>query len=303
MKFKSPVLIIQLLTLFWLSGAVLPALALEDHPLISRYEGSTLKDKKFEEFSEYKLVTGFTDKGEFSGEKLNGRLTRIVYENPAGRSTLEIFTNYKQALEKINLAIIFTCELEECGPSYARSAWNRYNGLFTASDGDPRYMGGKVTTADGTAYVAIMVGRLRTQLDIIEIVGMEEDRVVADAEALAKSLDRDGKVSVYGIYFDTDKADIKSESKPSLDEIARLLNERPLLKLFVVGHTDMTGSLAHNLSLSKARAVAVVKALIQDYGITTNRLEGHGVGPLAPAATNESSSGRAKNRRVELVAR
>jgi outer membrane protein OmpA-like peptidoglycan-associated protein len=288
--------------LFIITLVVRLAFAQEDHTLVSKYAGSTIKDKKVESYGEYQLVTGQTDKGEFIGEKLKGKVTRVVYENPPNRSTLEIFTNYKQALQKSGIEIIYTCEMNACGPAYARSAWNRYNGLFAAADGDPRYLGGKITQPNGVAYVALMVGRLRTQLDVVEITGMEENLVVVNVEALAKGIDQDGKVSIYGIYFDSDKAEIKSESKPALDEIAKFLQGRPALKLFVVGHTDMTGGFSHNQSLSELRAKAVVNALVNSYSIAATRLEPYGVGPLAPVTSNASPAGRAKNRRVELVA-
>lgn len=274
-----------------------------DHPLVTRYQGSTIADKTAVDFGEYKLVTGLTAKGEFEGEALKGKVTRIVYENPAGRSTLETFANYEQALSGAGLTTIYTCALDECGPAYARSAWSRYNGLFAAADGDPRYLGGKLTKNGNTAYVALMVGKIRTQLDIVEIQGMQGDMVVVDAAALGQAIDRDGKVSVYGIYFDTDKTEVKPESKSTLEEIAKLMRDRPKLALYVVGHTDMTGTLEHNRTLSEGRARSVVKALVGGHGIGAARLEGHGVGPLAPVATNASEAGRAKNRRVELVAR
>lgn len=274
-----------------------------DHPLVSRYEGSTVNSKKVEEFGEYKLVTGRTPKGDFVGETLKGKVTRFIYTNPKDRSTLEIFRNYQTALERAGMKTIYTCALEECGPAYARSAWYQYNGLLAAADGDPRYLAGKIIGPSRMAYVAVMVGRQRSQLDIVEIVGMQENLVLVDARALGQGIDREGRVSVYGIHFDTDKADIKPESKPTLDEIAKLLKERPALKLYVVGHTDLTASLAHNTALSEARARSVVKALVETYGIAAARLEGHGVGPLAPVASNADPDGRTKNRRVELVAR
>lgn len=152
------------------------------------------------------------------------------------------------------------------------------------------------------AYLALLVGRRRTQLDIVEIVGLEEDMIVADAATLAKGLEAEGKVSVHDICFDTDKADIKPESKAALDEIAKLLKNRVTPELYVVGHTDMAASLEHHRTLSAARAQAVVKALVTDCGIAATRLEGYGVGPLAPAASNASAEGRTKNRRAELVA-
>ncbi len=280
-----------------------PGAAAQDHPLVSAYAGSTIDSRKVEAFGEYQLVTGRNAKGELTGEPLKGKLTRIVYQNPAGRSTLEIFTNYQKALAGAGLQTIYSCALDECGPAYARSAWGRFNGLFTAADGDPRYLAGKIASAGGTAYVAVMVGRIRSQVDVIEITGMQEGMVVVDAAALGQGLDRDGRVSVYGIYFDTDEAVVKPESKPALDEIAALLEARPALKLYVVGHTDITGALAHNRTLSESRGRAVVTALVEGHGIAAARLEGHGVGPLAPAATNATEAGRAKNRRVELVAR
>jgi outer membrane protein OmpA-like peptidoglycan-associated protein len=223
--------------------------------------------------------------------------------NPADRSTLEIMANYRQALEKAGATTVFACEIDGCGPSWGRSSWGRFNGLSNATDGDPRYLATKLSHGEGTAYVAVMVGRRRTQVDILEVVGMQQDKVVADAAALGRGLDADGRIAVYGILFDTDLAVVKPESKPALDEIAKLLTTRPALKLYVVGHTDGQGTLAHNRDLSERRARAVVQALVQHHGIAAARLEGHGVGPLAPVAENTSDAGRAKNRRVELVAR
>jgi hypothetical protein len=170
--------------------AVPMAVAQDDHPLVRRYEGSTLQSQKSEAFGAYQLVTGRTTKGDFIGEALQGKVTRLVYQNPQGRATLEIFRNYQQALAGVDMTTIYTCALDECGPAYARSAWQRYNGLFAATDGDPRYLSGKLTTDAGTAYVALMVGRQRTQLDVVEIVGMQENLVVADATALDSEANR-----------------------------------------------------------------------------------------------------------------
>jgi OOP family OmpA-OmpF porin len=69
----------------------------------------------------------------------------------------------------------------------------------------------------------------------------------------------------------------------------------------VVGHTDSVGKIDYNMQLSNARAEAVVKTLITKYGVSQNRLDSYGVGPLAPVASNETEEGRALNRRVELV--
>ena len=178
----------------------------EDHPLISKYEGSTIQSNEVEQFGEYKLITSRTKAGEFESQTLKGKVTRIVYENPRSRSTLEIYDNYKKALAAAGVQTIYSCVVDGCGPAYARSAWGRFNGLFVTTDGDPRYFAGKLEKEGKTAYVALMVGRKRTQLDVVEIIGMEENLVSIDAAALANGLDKEGRISVYGIFFDTDKS-------------------------------------------------------------------------------------------------
>ncbi len=120
---------------------------------------------------------------------------------------------------------------------------------------------------------------------------------------LAGDIGRTGHAAVYGIYFDTGRADIKPESEATLKEIAKLLQQEPTLRLYVVGHTDSTGDFAANMDLSKRRADAVVKALTGPRGVAEDRLQAFGSGPLAPVASNRTEEGRAKNRRVELVER
>jgi outer membrane protein OmpA-like peptidoglycan-associated protein len=121
--------------------------------------------------------------------------------------------------------------------------------------------------------------------------------------AFAKVLNAVGRVDIYGIHFDIDSAVIKPESKAALDEVAQLLTQTPQLKLEVAGHTDNTGTKAHNYDLSQRRATAVVDALVGSYGIGAARLVAKGYGDSAPVAANDSDVNRAKNRRVELKKR
>lgn len=281
-----------------------PGLAQEaTHPLFTAYPGSTLSRHEAREFDEYNLVTGLEDDSSPSGPTIEGKVSRFFYQSPRDRSMLEIYRNYEMAFRENGLEVLFECAEDDCGPGYAASAWNRYNGITAKSGSECRYFAGRLTAEDGEAYVAVMVGKRRHQVDVVEVKGMETGLVSVDAEALASDIDRTGRASVYGIYFDSGKSDIKPESKPALDEIASLMENRPDLRIFVVGHTDNEGGLEMNMNLSRDRAAAVVKMLIGDYGIDAARLESHGVGPLAPAAPNTSEDGRAKNRRVELVAR
>jgi len=125
---------------------------------------------------------------------------------------------------------------------------------------------------------------------------------MVDAAAMAKGLGETGHIALYGIYFDTDKAVIKPESRPTLEQIAKLLAGQPQLNVFIVGHTDSQGTFDYNLDLSRRRAEAIAQELVKSYRIAQPRLRTAGVGLLAPIGSNASEAGRALNRRVELVA-
>jgi outer membrane protein OmpA-like peptidoglycan-associated protein len=140
-----------------------------------------------------------------------------------------------------------------------------------------------------------------TLVEVIESEAMDTGMVTIDAEAMAKGIDATGHIAIYGVYFDTNSAEIKAESAPTLTEISRLLADRPSLKLLVVGHTDNQGDYDYNMGLSGHRAEAVARALSDQHGIDGGRLRSAGVGYLAPVASNDTAAGREKNRRVELV--
>jgi len=122
-----------------------------------------------------------------------------------------------------------------------------------------------------------------------------------DAKAIGEGLAQTGHIALYGLTFASDSASLDPGSQPTLVQMAKVLGEQPALKVYIVGHTDSTGNLAHNLDLSQRRAEAVVAALAKDYHIAPTRLLAKGMASFAPVASNDDESGRARNRRVELV--
>jgi len=278
---------------------------LKEHPAITPYVGSKLTERQDEKFKEYKAITGvnLTSKSEeevFTTTQLTGTLSRLSYDNPKGRSILEIATNYREALERSGFKIIFSCAEKTCGPSYASSRWSRVNGLKYFSP-QMHYIIADKSSTESEVFVAVSITKDKHQIDILERTTMETGLVTITAEAIKSGLLADGRAVLDGIFFEHDKAVIKPESKAALTVIAQFLKDNSELKVYIVGHTDSSGSLEYNMNLSRERAAAVVAALVKDFAVDKNRLSAHGVGPLSPSKANKSEDGRAQNRRVEMV--
>lgn len=120
-------------------------------------------------------------------------------------------------------------------------------------------------------------------------------------QSIEQALKKEGRVDVYGIYFDFASDKLRPESAPVLAEIASALKDNPTWKLQVNGHTDNIGGDAYNLDLSDRRAAAVKQALVTQYHIDPARLDPKGFGATQPKEPNDTAQGRARNRRVELV--
>ena len=199
-------------------------------------------------------------------------------ENAQAPSGLQIVRNYTNAIKKLGGQLIY--EYEDGGVLYVTLKLSR-NG---------QEVWAKVSGSGNGMYF----------INIIEKESMNQD-VVADASSMANTIKQTGKVAVYGIYFDTGKSVLKAESKGTLEEISKLLKADPNLKLYVVGHTDNTGTFDANMKLSMERAASVVNALVTQHSVNAASLKACGSGPISPVASNDTEDGKALNRRVELV--
>jgi outer membrane protein OmpA-like peptidoglycan-associated protein len=296
-----------------------------DHPMLARYPGSALVGADQVAFEEAALPTGPAARNPDTDETIplktlnvTGKRTRLFYLPPTSRSALEVFTNYREALEKAGMTTLWTCSGDqECGRNFADQAVaithlddlsNTTSARIGFSDAErPRYLVAELKRPAGDLHVVVIAADFSTRQGsgayvlVVEGKPMDKGLVTLDAGALDRDLLSTGKAVIYGIHFDFDKADIKPESKPQLDEIARLLSTQPKLKLRITGHTDNRGGADYNVQLSQRRAQAIVAALVGTYGISGDRLSAAGMGANAPVASNDNEDGRARNRRVELV--
>jgi outer membrane protein OmpA-like peptidoglycan-associated protein len=120
------------------------------------------------------------------------------------------------------------------------------------------------------------------------------------SEEMTAALEKDKRLRLYGINFDSDSDRLRDESKPTLDMVANILKQHAGWKLTIEGHTDSTSTPEHNHTLSESRANAV-KTYLTGAGIDASRLTPKGLGATQPIASNDNALGRAANRRVELV--
>lgn len=222
--------------------------------------------------------------------RLEGKYTRIAYNYPKERSSLEVMRNYQAALDKAGLKVLFSCAKKTCGADFGQffldkrvgdnfikgpeASWSPFN----YGRNDNRYVLAKGTRPDGSlVHVGVyVVAPVQDQIGGVHVE-------IVEAKAM-----EGGKVSA-------------SLNAADMAEMAKLLQQDPKLKVYVVGHTDNQGVLAHNVELSQKRADAVVKALAVDDKIDARRLSAKGVASYSPVASNGADAGREKNRRVELV--
>jgi outer membrane protein OmpA-like peptidoglycan-associated protein/tetratricopeptide (TPR) repeat protein len=122
---------------------------------------------------------------------------------------------------------------------------------------------------------------------------------VFEANIPLQPIEANAHIILKNVFFDTKKTELKPASVTELDNVVRLMNENPNIKILISGFTDNVGKPADNLILSKGRAVAVVNYLISK-GVKNERLSFKGNGEASPIAENSSEGGRALNRRTEL---
>ncbi|HEU0153947.1 MAG TPA: OmpA family protein [Arenimonas sp.] len=270
---------------------------------VEPYAGSSVREDETLAFDAYDFVIGKESNGDLRARTVEGRVTRTLYNNPSGRSTLEIVRNYEQALRGRGLRLVHQCAgRDACGGTGNREAnWNNVAGMNIGVGGDFRYVAAEGVVGSSQVSVAVMVNKQRTWVTVVEGAAMQTGQVGVSADALAAELAAGGKVRLDGIYFDTGKATLKAESRAALAEVAELMRRDPSLQLEIVGHTDAVGEDGVNLRLSEARALAVRAALVIDHGVADRRLKARGAGETEPVAANDSEAGRALNRRVELV--
>ncbi len=184
-----------------------------------------------------------------------------------------------------------------------QSGWTRITGEFTATF-PYRYL--TIGNFDTDENTMVIHGEDRTQpfgYYYIDDISVQKRPPIIEApeDELADwyPIEEDKTIRLNEVLFDYDKSSIRLDAERELKKLLKFLSEYPTMEIEVTGHTDNTGGFEYNMRLSTRRARAIVQYLI-DNGIEADRLSYLGYGNTRPIATNETESGRQKNRRVEF---
>ena len=259
----------------------------------SKYSSTPMGSNKDVDFDRYEF---------FDGTKIiavEGRLSTIEAEGQ-GASAFQVFKTYESLFTGLGGVKVFEGKGEQMNKLKLEFSDERHRSPVYSGDQMGVYA---IRMPDKEVWLEAYVrqhGKKGTYfLTVVEKKALDVKASLLPAEEMKRELDARGHVALY-INFDFDKADIKPESQPIIDEITKLLRNNPGLSLTVEGHTDNVGTPDYNQRLSDARARSVVAALTAQ-GVEARRLQAAGYGQEKPIADNGTDEGRTKNRRVELV--
>lgn len=299
--------------IFWLAlacnGAVRAGQELPEFPYLSHltnYNLTNSDDREFDEFSFFNGKEMVTVEGRFFSKRY------WLKDGATQASPLQITRNYANAVKAAGGEVLY--EGPQNVPGIKDKGGERIATLKLTKDGKEIWIE-VIPLESGKFYDLHAIAKEEMKQEVSkaeekpeppkpeakpEPVKVEPKEDISKRD-LAKEIQTQGYATIY-INFDVDKATIKPESQPVLDHVAQMLKENPDLNLTIAGHTDSSGTWAHNKTLSENRAKAVLEGLVSR-GIAAGRLASVGYGQDKPIADNSTEEGKAKNRRVELIKR
>jgi outer membrane protein OmpA-like peptidoglycan-associated protein len=298
-----------------------------DHPLLPRFPGAWLAAHQTVARDAVRIPAGAAAEAAVTPR---GQVTRLFYLAPAGRTVTEVQRHLQATLERAGAVRRDQCADSGCGARDFTPLHGEVRGMTLARDGiegwgaralveawqqpgTEQFWYGTLVQGARTLHLAVLTARpgqraLAERYAASVVLVVEPDDAAAatstpvqDAAAIARALQTDGRIPLYGLAFDEGRAELRPDSRTQLEEVARALQRHPDWRVALVGHLDARSSADAALQLSRARAQAVADALVRTHGVAAARLSVAGVGPYAPLAPHATETGRALNRRVELV--
>ncbi len=299
-----------------LLGLAQPAVGLDlqfSGPSTQTFSGS-------EEFTSYQLPIGPYHDGVIPTLVAEGPELALAWQvQSASGTTLGVADNLRQQIEAIGFELLYECQTQECGGFDFRFGTKVLPEPNMHIDlGDFRYLAAQRLGGAVPEYLSLFISRSDRigYVQLIHVGGLDGDapQITAGAvsaptratigvqalDPLIERLEQNGSAVLQDVQFGTGTADLADGDYQTLTSLLVYLRANPERRIALVGHTDAVGALAGNIALSRQRANAARRWLV-DRGIPDSQVEADGVGYLAPVASNLTPEGRRKNRRVEVI--
>lgn len=264
----------------------------------------------------YELPVGGFSGGEIPIRRFEGRVERQTWRIDGGsKTTLQILSPLRDQIVADGYELLFQCEDRVCGgfdfrfgtevvPAPDMHVDIRNYRFVSATRGPDDALSLLVSRSRNDAYVQIIRVSPPSEVPVptaVPYAGEAGHGDGADLSELAAALVAQGHVVLSDLDFSTGETVLGAGPFSSLEHLAEYLRDTPDQRIALVGHTDSTGALDANVSLSKQRAEAVKDRLVSSYGLAAGRIDAEGMGYLAPVASNLTEEGRTANRRVEAI--
>lgn len=272
----------------------------KDYPLFNRMPNYYLYSCEELEFSSMVFPVGAPDQEkeqQIKTETVEGKIMVFQYalkEDAKPASGLQIMRNFQNALKQKGSEVLGEYQ-GWCSGYYPTGDIN--DGLIPIGNGCTNWSTTFKLAHNGKEIWAYQ----QYSDDGYEIVIAEKEEMVQNIEANAMfdKINTGESLTLY-INFETGKSAIKADSQNIIDELSKMLDDNPALKITIEGHTDNVGNAASNKTLSEQRALSVKNSLVSK-GVSADRIKTVGYGQERPVADNASDEGKAKNRRVEIT--
>lgn len=257
-------------------------------------------------------TSAFVD-GAVQHEKAPDKIRRTVWQLGGEQTLQNVTRTIVGQLESRGYDVLLDCVSAACGGFDFRFAIDVVDEPVMRVDlRQYRFISARQALNDAPGYVTFLISRspVAVYVQMTEYAPTTPEQVAITAPAsadddppdqVAEDVPASVKLVLEGLEFEPGSATITGDPEDAIERLAAILTEDTSLKVLLVGHSDMSGTLKGNIAVSKARANAVLQALVKEHGIDPARLSAHGVGFLSPRASNATEAGRQKNRRVEAV--
>lgn len=289
-------------------------------PLTLEFPGpATPATSREENPASYRMPTGPWQAGAVPERLIEGALQQTAWRiDTPGLTTLAILNPLKAQLLADGWQILFECETRACGGFDFRYATEVLPEPEMHVDlGDFRYLAAE---KDGGAQAITILASRSSAAGFVQVtrigakppapVTVTEGAPPANTQAappphatgsIAERLETGGAFALDDLVFGSGASALQEGDYASLRELADYLKANPDRSVALVGHTDASGGLDANIDLSRKRAAAVRRVLIETYGAPAAQVVAEGVGYLSPRASNLTPEGRTQNRRVEVM--